>query len=162
MFPFLLWLYLLKSESLPYKQKKKKERDNLLCISKHCNVSWLPLVVENRSKHFWSVTFQPGSFHTISDLMISRLRSGCPCPVPNGYKMRIQGTLTCRILTYRMQGTLTYSVIPKVPIPRTENKTSTAMQMQKGNLLLAQARAQVTSSAVEWSKGPSPELRQYL
>ena len=37
-----------------------------------------------------------------------------------------------------------------------ENKTSTAKQMQKGNLLLARARAQVTSNAVEWNKGPEP------
>ena len=37
-----------------------------------------------------------------------------------------------------------------------ENKTSTAMQTQKGNLLLARARAQVSSNTVEWDKGPEP------
>ena len=37
-----------------------------------------------------------------------------------------------------------------------ENKTSTAMQRQKGNLLLARARTQVSSNAMEWNKGPEP------
>ena len=37
-----------------------------------------------------------------------------------------------------------------------ENKTSTAMQTQKGNLLLARARTQVSSNAMEWNKGPEP------
>ena len=51
----------------------------------------------------------------------------------------------------------TYCLLCCSPSPHNwENKTSTATQMQKGNLLPARARAQVTSSAVEWSKGPEP------
>ena len=48
-------------------------------------------------------------------------------------------------------------VMPKVAIPRTERtRHPQQCKCRKGNLLLAQARAQVSSNAVEWNKGPEP------
>ena len=50
------------------------------------------------------------------------------------------------------------NVMPRVRVPKTENKTSTAMQKHEGVLFLAQARAPTTSNTVEWSKEPRAQI----
>ena len=50
------------------------------------------------------------------------------------------------------------NVIPRVQVPKTDNKMSTAMQKHEGVLFLARARAPTTSNAVEWSKEPRAQI----
>ena len=50
------------------------------------------------------------------------------------------------------------NVMLRVLVPKTENKTYTAMQKHEGVLFLARARAPTTSNTVEWSKEPQAQI----
>ena len=67
---------------------------------------------------------------------------------------------TGRVLFFPVKGILDEppNVMLRVLVPKTENKTYTAMQKHEGVLFLARARAPAISNAVEWSKEPRAQI----